>query len=224
MLKILPGMARLDAAALEAAGQTALMIARARARGRPRAITVPLPIEDPNAQLLAGELERRLGERWRGDDRELRALKKELGAAYPLWYLPVGLVFVLVVAALTLLGAAGWGFLTGGDDGRSAIADARWWAFAGLAAWLGLCALLFVAARRSLGGDHAWRYAVPIPFLLLIAVLTPTAVGTFTLVEDRRFSDLEPAPLVALAVWVGLVLVAVRFVRRLRDREATPSE
>lgn len=215
MARLLPGMARLSSMALEMAQRNRLLlIGRARRRGRPRALVVPLPDADPNAELLIEELKQRLGPRWRGEDREQRELKKELGAAYPLWYWPVGVVFVFGVAAVTLLGTAGWAFLTGGS---SDLRDARWWMFVGLALWLGLCAILFLVARRAIGGDDAWRYAAPIPLVLLLAVLTPPAVATVRLVDDWRFSDLEPAPLVALAVWLGLIVVATRLVRRLLD-------
>jgi hypothetical protein len=219
MSKLLPGMGRLNAASLALTGRNRLLLtAQAREWGRPRAFTIPLPREDPNAELLLGELRQRLGSRWRGDDREQRELRRELGATYPLWYRPVGLLFVLFIAAVTILAAAAWGFLAGGDSGiRPRLSDARWWTFAGLAVWLGLCALLLFAARRASGEDHAWRFAAPIPLLLLIAVLTPPAVATFELIEDWRFSAVEPAPLLALVIWLGLLLVAARFVRKLLD-------
>ncbi|MGH3041171.1 MAG: hypothetical protein ACRDNG_05445 [Gaiellaceae bacterium] len=51
----------------------------------------------------------------------------------------------------------------------------------------------------------------------MLAVLTPPAVATVELFYDWRFSDLEPAPLIALAVWLGLIVVATRFVKRLLD-------
>ena len=215
----LPGMGRLSAAALGLAHRNRLLlIGRSRGRGRPRAVTFPLPAEDPSARLLLEELKRRLGSRWLGEDRDQRELKRELGAAYPLWYWPAGVAFVLAVVAVTLPAMGAWALLAGADpQGRNELTDARWWMFAGLAAWLGLCALLFLAARRAVGGDQSWRFAAPIPLVLLLAVLTPPAVATIALLYDWRFSDLEPAPLVALAAWLGLIAVATRVVRRLLD-------
>ena len=215
----LPGMGRLSAAARGLTQRNRLLlIGRSRTRGRPRALTVPLPAEDPNALLLVEELRNRLGSRWLGEDRDQRELKRELGAAYPLWYWPVGVAFVLGVVAVMLPAMAAWAFLAGTDpQGRKELTDAHWSMFAGLAAWLGLCALLFFVARRAVGGDQSWRFAAPIPLVLLLAVLTPPAVATIELLHDWRFSDLESAPLVALAAWLGLIVVATLVVRRLLD-------
>jgi hypothetical protein len=65
-------------------------------------LLLPIQIDDPNAEVLLAEVKRRLGTRWLGEDWELRALRRELGASYPLWYWPVGIVFVLFVAAVTI--------------------------------------------------------------------------------------------------------------------------
>jgi hypothetical protein len=215
--KLLPGMGRLSAAAAELARRNRLLvIGRSRGHGRARAVTVPLPAEDADVRRLLAEVRERLGPRWRGDDCDQRALRKELGAAYPLWYWPAGALFVVVVGAVALLATAAWGFLLD-PEGRADLADARWWTFAGLAAWLGLCAFLLLVARRAGGGGPAGRFAAPIPVVLLLAVLTPPAVATLALIDEWRFSDLEPAPLVALALWLGLLVLATRLLRKLLD-------
>jgi len=109
-LELLPGLGRLAATSRKMMqAHRLLVLAQARARGRPRAFLVSLPVDDPNAEALLAEVKRRLGSRWRGEDWELKALKQDLGATYPRWYWPAGLLFALLLAAVSVFAIAGWG-------------------------------------------------------------------------------------------------------------------
>jgi hypothetical protein len=137
-------------------------------------------------------------------------LKRELGARYPRWYLPVGIVFVLFLAGVTILAIAGWGQLTGETD----LATLVPWLLVGVAVWLGFVALLFVLARGSVGKDE-WRpWAVAAPLALALAILGPAAVATYRLAADWKLGELEPSILAVLVLWLGLAAFFVSFVRR----------
>jgi hypothetical protein len=186
------------------------LLAEARPQGRPRAFLMPIQIDDPNAEILLAEVRRRPGGRWRGEDWELRALKRELGASYPRGYLPVGIVFVLFVAGVTISAIAGWGQLTE----EKSLATLVPWLLVGVAVWLGLVALLFFLARGSVGKDE-WRpWAVAAPLALALAILGPAAVATYMLAADWKLGELEPSMLAVLVLWLGLEAFFVSFVRR----------
>jgi hypothetical protein len=109
-MELLPGLGRLAAASRKLRdAHRLLVLAQARAHGRPRAFLVSIPVDDPNAELLLAEVKRRLGSRWRGEDWELEALKTDLGASYPRWYWLAVLLFALFAAAVSLSSIAGWG-------------------------------------------------------------------------------------------------------------------
>lgn len=211
-MELLPGLGRLAAASRKMTqAHRLLVLAQARARGGPRAFLVSIPIDDPNAEALIAEVKRRLGARWRGEDWELTALKKDLGASYPRWYWLAGLLFALFVAAVSLSAIAGWGALTSQDADLGGLQP--WW-LAGLAVWLAFVAWLFFLARRSLG-QKSWRpWAIAAPLALSLAILAPTAVATYRLAADWNLSELEPATVVVLILWLGLALLFVSFVRR----------
>jgi hypothetical protein len=208
---VLPGLSRVaEASQRLTASRRLLLLAEARPHGRPRAFLMPIQIDDPNAEILLAEVRRRLGERWRGEDWELRALKRELGATYPRWYLPVGILLVLFVAGVTIFAIAGWGQLT--ED--KSLATLVPWLLVGVAAWLGFVALLFFLARGAVGKDE-WRpWAVAAPLALALAMLGPAAVATYGLAADWKLDELEPSMLVVLAVWLGLAAFFVSYVRR----------
>jgi len=211
-MKLLPGLGRLAAASRKLTeAHRLLVLAQARAHGRPRAFLVSIPVDDPNAEVLLAEVKRRLGSRWRGEDWELEALRKDLGASYPRWYWPAGLLFALFVAAVSLSAIAGWGALTSQDADLGRLQP--WW-LAGLAVWLAFVALLFFLARRSLG-QNGWRlWAIAAPLALSLAILAPTAVATYRLATDLNLSELKPAAVVILILWLGLAALFVSFVRR----------
>jgi hypothetical protein len=192
------------------ASRRLLLLAQGRPRGRPRTFLVPIQIDDPNAELLLAELKRRLGTRWLGEDWELRALRKELNAGYPLWYRPVGIVFVLFVAAVTISAIAGWGQLTEGKDLGALVP----WLLVGVAVWLGFVGWLFFLARDSVGKDE-WRpWALAAPVALALPVLGPGAAAAYGHLSDWKLGDLEPSMFVVLALWLGLAMFFVAFVRR----------
>jgi len=208
--KVLPGLARVaEASRRMTDAHRLLMLAETNTRGRRRIFLMPILADDPNAEVLVAEVKRRLGSRWQGEDWDLRALKKELGASYPRWYWPAGLLFMLFIVAVTLPAIAGWGQLMEGDLG----AVEPWW-LVGLAVWLGFVALLFFLARGVVGMDQ-WRpWAIAAPVALLLAVLAPTAIVTRRLAADWKLSELEPSMVVVLALWLGLATLFVSFIRR----------
>jgi hypothetical protein len=210
-LELLPGLGRLAAASRKMTdAHRLLVLAQARARGRPRAFLVSIPVDDPNAEALLAEVKRRLGSRWRGEDWELSALKRDLGASYPRWYWPAGLLFALFIAAVSVPAIAGWGALTQEAD----LDRLRAWWLAGLAGWLVVVALLFFVTRRSLG-QTSWRpSAIAAALVLLLAVLAPAAIASYRLAADWNWSELKLETLAVLVLWLGLATVVVAFVRR----------
>jgi hypothetical protein len=208
--KVLPGLARVaEASRRMTDAHQLLMLAETNTRGRRRIFLMPIPADDPNADDLVAEVKRRLGSRWQGEDWDLRALQKELGASYPRWYWPAGLLFALFIVAVSLPAIAAWGQLTEGD--LSAMEP--WW-LVGLAVWLGFIALVFFLARGVVGTDH-WRpWAMAAPVALLLAILAPTAIVTRRLAADWKFGELEPSMVVVLALWLGLATLFVSFLRR----------
>jgi hypothetical protein len=211
-MELLPGLGRLATASRKlTAARRLLVLAQARARGRPRAFLVSIPADDPNTEVLLAEVKRRLGSRWLGEEWELDALKKELGASYPRWFWPAGLLFALFVAAVSLSAIAGWGALVSSEADLARLQP--WW-LAGLAVWLGFVAILLLLARRSLGRNE-WRpWAMAAPLALLLAILAPTAIATYRLVADWNMSELEPATVIVLTGWLALAALFVSFVRR----------
>jgi hypothetical protein len=188
------------------------VLAQARARGRARVVLLPIPVDDPSADLLLAEVKRRLGPRWLGEDFELKELKRELGASYPRWYWATGLLFVLFTAAATITAIAGWGQLTSENAGLGGL---QWWWLVGLAVWIGFVALILFLVRDP-AAENQWRtWAVAAPVALLLAVLAPTALATYRLYAAEELSSLEPAGVVVLALWL---LIAALFVSVLRRR------
>ena len=211
-LELLPGLGRLAATSRKMMqAHRLLVLAQARARGRPRAFLVSLPLDDPNAEALLDEVKRRLGSRWRGEDWELKALKKDLGATYPRWYWPAGLLFALLLAAVSVFAIAGWGALTRDEADLGGLQP--WW-LAGLAMWLVVVASLFFLARRYLG-QNAWRAsAIAALVAVALAILAPIAVATYRLAADGNLSELTPTTVAVLVIWLGLATLLVAFVRR----------
>jgi hypothetical protein len=209
---VLPGLRRLAEASRKMTdAHRLLVLAQARARGRPRVVLVPIPVDDPNAEVLLVELKRRLGRRWLGEDFELKALKRELGASYPRWYWAAGLLFVLFTAAATISAIAGWGQLVS-ENANLAGLESRW--LVGLAVWIGFVAVILFLVR-GLTGENEWRpWAMAAPIALLLALLAPTAVVTYRLATDGKLSGVQPAGLVVLALWLALAALFVSFVRR----------
>ena len=209
---VLPGLGRLaEVSRRMTDAHRLLVLAQARARGRPRLILTPVPVDDPNAEVFLAEVKRRLGPRWLGEDLELKALKRELGASYPRWYWAAGLLFVLFVAAATISVIAGWGQLTSENTSLSQLES--WW-LVGLAVWIGFVALLLFLVRDPSGDSHWRTWALAAPVALLLAVLAPTAVATYRLAADGQLSRFEPAGLLVLALWLALAALFVSFVRR----------
>ena len=209
---VLPGLGRLaEVSRRMTDAHRLLVLAQARARGRPRLILIPVPFDDPNAEGLLTEVKRRLGPRWLGEDRELKALKRELGASYPRWYWASGLLFVLLIAAATISAIAGWGELTSENTGLAHLES--WW-LVGLAVWMGFVALILFLVREP-EGENQWRtWAMAAPVALLLAVLAPPAVVTYRLAADGELSRLGPAGLVVLALWLAVAALFVSTVRR----------
>ena len=211
-MELLPGLGRLaEASRKKTDAHRLLVLAQARAHGRPRAFLVSIPVDRPNAEVLLAEVKRRLGSRWRGEDWDLKALKKELGASYPRWYWLAGLLFGLFVAAVSLSAIAGWGALTSESADLGGLQP--WWLL-GLALWLAFVAFLFFVARRA-PDQNAWRpWAIAALLALSLAFLGPTAVASYRVAADLDASELRPATVVILILWLGLAALLVSFVRR----------
>jgi hypothetical protein len=141
---ILPGLDRLfDLNKITSENLHQLVLARGKAQSR--ALRIPIPTGDPNAQALVEKVEQQVGARWVGEV-SMAGHMKALGIGVPWWFYPLFVVGFILFGYMIILAIGAFAGLE--SFSLSEIADVPMIAWIALGIWLVIIGYIFLVYRR----------------------------------------------------------------------------